>query len=201
MHSDLTARASVATPARPWVHHAGFDEKLLEDAGPRRTALVCLSAGGTLPLAGDTGSVDVLVLDGDLAGHRTGMFLHDAPRALTSVQGCMVFVKQRPVIAGARRALDIAGVVFEPPGSPLRRAPLHADAGGGQVVLLRFAPGCHVPAHDHVDGEEFFVLEGELRDEHGTYGPHTWVRQPHASVHTVDSPRGALLLTFAHHLR
>jgi anti-sigma factor ChrR (cupin superfamily) len=97
--------------------------------------------------------------------------------------------------------MHIGGVVFEPADTPgLWRAPLHGDEHG-DVVLLRFDAGATIGPHVHEDGEELFILKGELRDELGTYSKGCWLRQPPASVHAVESPQGCVTLTFAHHLR
>lgn len=52
--------------------------------------------------------------------------------------------------------------------------------------LVRYAPNSTFPHHEHLGGEEFFVLEGEFGDEHGTYPAGTYVRNP---VGTSHAPR------------
>lgn len=207
MHADLDRRAVVTTGALPWTARDGFAEKLLEEStvrGWRRTAVVKLAAGGQF-LTSPSGSLDLLVLSGELRIDRTrlgrGMFLHEpAGRTLSTITGCTVFVKQRPASRLTRRMLDTAGVVFEPGmASGLTRAPLHSDLDG-DVVLLRFSPGTATGHHEHERGEEFFVLEGGVQDELGSYMLHDWVRQPSDSTHSVTSPHGCLFFTFAHHL-
>ena len=207
MHADLDRRAAVATGTLPWTVCAGGEEKLLEESdthGCRRTSIVRLTAGGQLAMSAG-GSLDLLVLEGEVRADRTklgrGMFLHEpAGRMLSTTLGCTLFVKQRPASRPSRRMLDTSGVVFEPGMSPgLTRAPLHADLDG-DVVLLRFAPGTTTGHHHHDRGEEFFVLDGSVQDEYGTYGLHAWVRQPADSAHSVTSLEGCVFFTFAHHL-
>ncbi len=209
MNADLSQRASVATSTVPWSSRGGIEEKLLEDSslqGLRRTAVLRIPPGGQLPVIGTTGSIDLLVLEGELRDprfvYRAGMFLHEpaGARAFHTTTGCLVLLKQRPARRVTRRSLDISGVAFEVGQSPgLWNAPLH-EGLDGKVVLLRFDPGTVVGTHRHDDGEEFFVLRGEVRDDHGTYRLHDWVRQPPASVHSIESPGGCLFFTFAHHL-
>ena len=52
--------------------------------------------------------------------------------------------------------------------------------------LVRYAPNSTFSRHTHGGGEEFFVLEGEFGDEHGSYPVGTYVRNP---IGTAHSPR------------
>ena len=49
--------------------------------------------------------------------------------------------------------------------------------------VVRYDAGSAFHAHPHPDGEEIFVLSGELQDEYGVYPPGTWIRNPHNSEH------------------
>jgi hypothetical protein len=202
VNADLHERAVVDAAAMPWTPRAGADEKLLEDAGPRRTAIVRLPANGVWSCR----ARDLLVLDGELRErgrrHLAGTYVHDTAdvRELASDTGCTLFVKSRPASRPSRRVVDARGLAFEPGIAPgLWEAPLLQDLDG-VVGMLRFDPGTAVPLHRHDDGEEFFVLDGEVCDEFGTYAKHCWVRQPPGSSHAVTSPRGCVFFTFAHHL-
>ena len=65
------------------------------------------------------------------------------------------------------------------------------DRLGGEVAratsLVRYAPDSSFSAHTHGGGEEFIVLDGVFRDEHGDYPPGTYVRNPPTSSHTPGS--------------
>lgn len=52
------------------------------------------------------------------------------------------------------------------------------------------AAGCRFPGHTHDLGEKFLVLEGVFSDEHGEYGPGTYVRNPPGSPHAPWSDAG-----------
>jgi hypothetical protein len=43
------------------------------------------------------------------------------------------------------------------------------------------------------EGEEIFVIRGELADEHGTYPSHTWLLLPPGTSHCPRSASGCLL--------
>ncbi|MHC5069256.1 MAG: cupin domain-containing protein, partial [Planctomycetota bacterium] len=45
---------------------------------------------------------------------------------------------------------------------------LHSDRGTGHAaVLIKMAPGCSYPKHQHKGAEELFILQGGYRDELG----------------------------------
>jgi quercetin dioxygenase-like cupin family protein len=48
------------------------------------------------------------------------------------------------------------------PGLEIKLLLVDRDAGS-QSFLLRLAPGCHLPAHDHHSAEECLLLEGDMR--------------------------------------
>lgn len=211
LHAELAQRVAVDTAAMPWTAHDGIEEKLLEHApGPRgllRTALLRLPPAAHVPVPDVAGgSLDVFVLEGDLRDgalvHARGAYVHaPSDRGLVTDGGCTLFVKQRPAHRTARAVVDTRYIVFERSYTAgLWEAPLFSDPAG-RVVLLRFDPGAKVAHHHHRDGEEFFVLAGELRDDFGRYPAHAWTRQPPDSSHAVESVQGAMMLTFAHHLQ
>jgi len=71
------------------------------------------------------------------------------------------------------------------------------DRIGGEVArattIVRYAPDSSFSAHTHAGGEEFVVLEGVFRDEHGDYPAGTYVRNPPTSSHTPGSAPGCTI--------
>lgn len=71
------------------------------------------------------------------------------------------------------------------------------DRDGDEVAvatsLVRYAAGSRFDAHEHAMGEEYLVLEGEFADEHGRYGPGTYVRNPPGTRHTPFSDPGCVI--------
>ena len=82
------------------------------------------------------------------------------------------------------------------PVSGVQRRMLERD--GDEVAratsIVRFAPDSYFSAHSHGGGEEFFVLAGVFSDEHGDFGPGSYVRNPVGSSHTPYSEEGATIL-------
>ncbi len=71
------------------------------------------------------------------------------------------------------------------------------DRIGAEVAcatsIVRYAPGSALSPHAHDLGEEFLVLEGVFQDEHGDFGPGSYVRNPPGSRHTPASAPGCTI--------
>lgn len=78
----------------------------------------------------------------------------------------------------------------------IQRRLLERGEGQAPIVtnLVRYAPDTPYPQHDHGQDEEIFVLDGELSDEHGHYGPGSYILNPRGSAHTPYSRGGCTLL-------
>ena len=87
----------------------------------------------------------------------------------------------------------------EHPGYWLK--PLYEDAGKGErTLLMRADPGATSGAHAHEEFEQFFVLEGSIRDDHGVLQAGDFVCRAPGDMHAADSDSGALvLLVYSRH--
>jgi anti-sigma factor ChrR (cupin superfamily) len=79
------------------------------------------------------------------------------------------------------------------------------DRIGGEVAratsIVRYAPGSAFSAHSHALGEEFLVLEGVFQDEHGDFGPGSYVRNPPGIRHTPASAPGCTIFVKLRQMR
>jgi anti-sigma factor ChrR (cupin superfamily) len=78
------------------------------------------------------------------------------------------------------------------------------ERNGGEraraTSVVRYQPGACFLEHDHAGGEEFLVLDGELRDAHGLYPRRTYVRNPPGLRHApVAGPEGATIFVKVRH--
>jgi anti-sigma factor ChrR (cupin superfamily) len=74
---------------------------------------------------------------------------------------------------------------------------LHGDGvQGPAAALLRYQPGARVPMHIHQGYEHVLVLTGSQRDEHGRYGPGTWLVHAPGTRHSVVSDDGCVVAVF-----
>ena len=71
------------------------------------------------------------------------------------------------------------------------------DRDGAELAratsIVRYAPGARFREHEHGQGEEILVLDGEFRDEHGIYPAGTYLRNPWKTRHSPFSPLGCML--------
>lgn len=215
LHADLTQRVALDTEALAWVSSPenGVERRLLERDGDevaRATSIVRYAPGSRYGRHGHDGGEEILVLEGTLADelgtYPAGTYIRNPPgsaHAPYSETGCTLLVKLRhlPQSECTRLVTDIREGNWQGPPDGVRRHSLFADESGGRsVYVARFAPGGRVPHHTHDGGEELFVLEGDLHDEHGDYAAGSWIRQPHGSQHSPYSNGGALVLVRRGHL-
>lgn len=64
---------------------------------------------------------------------------------------------------------------------------------GRATTVVRYAPDSHFSPHVHGGGEEFVVLDGVFSDEHGDFGPGSYVRNPVGSEHRPHSDAGCTI--------
>jgi anti-sigma factor ChrR (cupin superfamily) len=78
------------------------------------------------------------------------------------------------------------------------------DREGGEVAratsIVRYAPGSQFSTHTHAFGEEIYVIEGDLSDEHGDYAAGTYIKNPPGSAHAPKTVAGCLLFVKLRHL-
>ena len=173
------------------------------ESGPV-TSLVHYAPGGAFPPHEHPEGEEILVLDGvfsdEHGDYPPGSYLlnpHGTRHAPRSDEGCTLFVRLRQLPGEQRRqvALNTREEVWRPGVMEgLSVKPLYSQAGFPEnMALVNWAPGTHFHRHVHPGGEEIYVLEGELADEHGTYPAGTWLRNPHMSEHTPWSEPGCLI--------
>jgi len=154
---------------------------------------------------------EILVLDGvfsdEHGDYPAGSYLLNPEgfeHAPFSKPGCVLFVKLRQYPGLDRRQVAIDTNSDEwLPGSEtgVSRKALYIEDGHPEwMSLVRFDPGAHVPDHDHPAGEEIFVINGDLTDDHGDYVTGSWIRYPHGSRHAVHSESGCTLYVKSGHL-
>ena len=81
------------------------------------------------------------------------------------------------------------------PSSTVWRKPLEREAAehGHTTSIVRFEAGSSFSRHTHPLGEEILVLDGVFSDEHGDYGPGSYLRNPPGSAHSPFSREGCTL--------
>ena len=211
VNADLLELVTVRADALPWAPTGtpGVTAKVLERiaSGPdaRETAILRLEPGAVLAPEVVQCRVDLFVLEGTLEvggeARSARYFARFAPGreiGLRSAGGAAVMIKKRAGAGGADIEIDTADranwAAWGGRGS--EKAQIYDPGELAEASWVGFMlPDLTIPEHAHSGGEEIFILEGELRDERGLYGPGTWVRFPVGVTHTPTSlSQGCLML-------
>ncbi len=217
LNADFAGRAFMDTNSMDWQASpsATVWRKRLDLVGGeagRVTSIVRYDAGSSFPVHDHPMGEEILVLDGvfsdEHGDYPAGSYLLN-PRGFRhapfSRQGCVIFVKLRQYAGDGREHVFIdtnkaeweAGKVEGVSAMPLYSHPDHPE----RMSLVRFTPGTKFPAHNHPGGEEIFVLDGGLEDEHGKCPAGTWSRAPVGSSHAPFSKEGCTLYVKSGHLK
>jgi anti-sigma factor ChrR (cupin superfamily) len=204
----------IDTHALPWSASpmAGVERRQLERDGgevARATSIVRYAPGSRFARHEHGGGEEILVLEGVFSDeHGTypaGTYLRNpagTSHAPFSDAGCLLLVKLRQMhpLDQTQLVLDTTAATWVPGLVPgLEVMPLHAF-GSENVALVRWAPGTIFQPHGHPGGEEIYVLEGQLEDEHGRYSAGTWLRNPPGSAHHPASRQGCTIWVKTGHL-
>jgi len=95
-----------------------------------------------------------------------------------------------------RVVLDTATMDWEPsPSTTVWRKRLDLIDGEHSRVtsIVRYDRKSSFPPHEHPEGEEILVLEGNFADEHGEYPAGTYLLNPPGSRHAPESRKGCVL--------
>ncbi len=98
--------------------------------------------------------------------------------------------------------LDPAGLAWRSTRySGIEWFPLFEAEGEGPretLALIRMAPGCGYPAHEHLGVEDVLILAGGYTDERGVHRAGDWVRYEAGSAHSPVATAGEPCLLWAH---
>ncbi len=209
---NLRAVADTANMKWETSEAGGVLRKRLEriDAKPEPvTTIVRYQANSAFPAHQHIKGEEIFVLEGtfsDNHGHyEAGSYLRNpagTSHSPFSQDGCTIFVKLqqfqendlKQVYIQTYQQQWLPGMV---PGVSIM--PLH-EHGNEQVSLVRWGANTIFETHQHIGGEEIYVLDGSFKDELGSYAKGTWLRSPPNSLHTPYTQEGCLLFVKTGHL-
>jgi anti-sigma factor ChrR (cupin superfamily) len=211
INSDYNQVVVINTTLLPWqlTDAVGVSQRILEQTDTRSTSIYKLEAGGQIPLPLDKLGSEIIVLEGELHNdadsYSTGTYIKLPPgtaQHFSSVQGCILFVKQGYIEIEDREQVTIdtqneswrQGLVEGLSVMPL------SEYKGEHTALVRWQPGTVFNSHRHWGGEEIYVLEGVFEDQFGRYPLGSWLRNPHLSQHAPFSKEGCIILVKVGHL-
>jgi len=214
VNADLSQRAVARTEEMEWVASplAGVERRMLDRDGgevARATSLVRFAPGSYFDAHDHGAGEEFLVLEGTFSDEHgdfgPGSYVRNPPGSSHtpfSKDGCVILVKLRQMDDDDQETvrLDTSSAEWVASDNPgLERIPLF-ECGTERVTLVRAKAGCRVEMHGHPAGEEIFMLDGTLEDEHGRYEKGDWVRMPAGSTHAPWTDTGALIWVKSGHL-
>ena len=214
LNTDITRRVVIATEETPWTDSPlpGVRRRMLERDGDevaRATSIVCYAPGSRFAEHSHGLGEEFLVLEGvfsdEHGDYPAGTYVRNPPGSRhrpRSRGGCTLFVKLRQMEAEDRGfvRIDTASAPWSPASERgLLVMPLH-HAERESVSLMKLEPGTRLEPHDHPEGEEIWVLEGVIEDDHGVYPKGTWLRSPPGSAHAPRTRAGCTFYVKTGHL-
>ena len=214
LNADHSQRVVMETANMEWEtsEAGGVLRKRLEriDAKPEPvTTVVRYQADSTFPAHQHVKGEEIFVLEGTFSDNRghyeAGSYLRNpagTSHSPYSKDGCTIFVKLQQFQASDSQQLKIQTKQRQwLPGlvSGLSVMPLH-EYVNEHVALVKWEANTIFQPHQHIGGEEIYVLEGTFEDEFGSYPKGTWLRSPPNSYHTPFTKEGCVIYVKTGHL-
>lgn len=213
LNMDFEQRVVIDTNAVDWVQSpmpGVWRKRLAREEAERghATSIVKYDAGASFSQHDHPLGEEILVLEGvfsDESGdYPAGTYFRNPEgfiHAPFSEKGCVILVKLHQFKPGDTRhaCIDTNAEPWQPGNGNLKVMPLH-NFESESVALVMWPAGERFQPHKHMGGEEIYVIDGELLDEHGRYPAGTWIRSPHMSQHNPYVERDTLIWVKVGHL-
>ena len=214
LNADHSQRVVIETSDMQWETSEadGVLRKRLEriNAKPEPvTTVVRYQENSAFPAHRHVKGEEIFVLQGtfsdDHGDYSEGSYLRNPPGSAHSPyskEGCTIFVKlqqfqesdTQQIYLQTNNQRWLPGLV---PG--LSVMPLHEHIHE-HVALVKWDANTMFQPHQHIGGEEIFVLQGTFEDEFGSYPQGTWLRNPPNSFHTPFTKEGCIIYVKTGHL-
>jgi anti-sigma factor ChrR (cupin superfamily) len=213
INMDLSQRVVINTNDQGWLQSPmqGVWRKPLAREDIERghaTSIVRYDAGAKFSEHNHPLGEEILVLKGtfsDQTGdYSAGTYFRNPEgfiHAPFSQQGCVLLVKLHQFQSEDCNhvTIDTYNAEWLPGNGNLQVMPLHSF-GNEQVALVKWPAGERFQPHTHHGGEEIYVINGEFKDELGSYPAGTWIRSPHLSSHNPFVEQNTLIWVKIGHL-
>ena len=213
LNINLDKRVCIDTNAIEWLGSPADGvlrkplEKEFAEHG-RTTSIVQFMPGASFPEHNHPLGEEIFVLEGVFSDERgdypAGTYIRNPPgskHSPFSKEGCTLFVKldQFDPMDAEPVLIDTKAEQMRPGIGNLKVLSLHAIGTEGSALVF-WPAGEKFQAHRHWGGEEILVLDGELKDEHGSYPKGCWLRSPHLSEHFPYVEQDTLIYVKTGHL-
>lgn len=214
LNADFSKRVVIRPEEYQWRPSPanGVERMMLDRIGDevaRATTIVRFAPNSQFDAHTHGGGEEFLVLQGvfsdEHADYPVGSYVRNpigtSHRPHIGPEGATILVKlcQFDATDTEQKAISTRDAEFEEVAPGLSQLLVH-DVPGERVRIVRFAPGTRLDPHRHRGGEEVYVIEGRLQDEHGSYPAGSWIRSPDGTGHAPFSEDGCLLYIKTGHL-
>jgi anti-sigma factor ChrR (cupin superfamily) len=217
VNADFSRRVVIATDEMPWVPspQAGVERRLLDRIGgevARATSLVRYAPASAFPAHDHALGEEFFVLSGvfsdEHGDYPAGTYVRNPPQSRhtpRTAPGCTILVKLRQMALSEQNRIVIDSTTAgweQADKAGFKTLPLYlAPDAREKVTLEQLEAGTNHGEVDCPDGEEIFILSGDLTDEYGTYRAGTWIRNPVGFRRSLGSRSGATYWVKRGHLR
>jgi anti-sigma factor ChrR (cupin superfamily) len=216
INADFSQRVVIAAYEMPWSPspQPGVERRPLDRVGgevARATTIVRYAPESSFSAHEHALGEEFLVLDGvfsdEHGDYPKGTYVRNPPGSRHTPRtgpGCIIFVKLRQMSPDEtqRIVIDTNRTAWRAGRSEGHaRMELFSASDGEEVTLERIGAGGKLAPRENAAGEEILVVEGNLRDETGTYAAGTWIRNPPFYRQGMGSTHGALCWVKRGHLR
>lgn len=213
LNMDFEQRIVINTNELDWVKSpmpGVWRKRLAREEAERghATSIVRYDAGASFSQHDHPLGEEILVLEGvfsdDSGDYPAGTYFRNPEgfiHAPFSKEGCVILVKLHQFAQGDTQhvCIDTHAGQWQSGNGGLQVMSLH-NHEGESVALVKWPAGERFQPHRHFGGEEIYVIEGELIDEHGLYPAGSWIRSPHLSEHNPYVERETLIWVKTGHL-
>jgi anti-sigma factor ChrR (cupin superfamily) len=214
INADYTKRVVETPSTAQWRPSPapGVERRMLDRVGEEvavATSVVRYAAGSRFPVHVHEKGEEFLVLEGvfcdDSGDFGAGSYVRNPPgtsHAPWTNEGTTILVKLRQfdMTDLAEVAIDTSAVQWSKgPVSGAEVVQLH-EFDTERVAMLRLDGAVVMPSRDIPQGEEIYVVSGQIRDADGDYGPDTWIRNPPGTAAAFTATRPSVLWLKSGHL-
>jgi anti-sigma factor ChrR (cupin superfamily) len=213
LNMNFEQRVVIDTTAVDWVESPKpgvWRKRLAREEAERghATSIVRYDPGAKFSQHDHPLGEEILVLQGvfsdDTGDYPAGTYFRNPEgfiHAPFSKEGCVILVKLHQFSVGdtSHVCIDTNTAAWQPGNGMLQVMPLHSY-GSESVALVKWPAGERFQPHEHMGGEEIYVIAGEFIDEYGRYQAGTWIRSPHMSQHNPHVEQDTLIWVKVGHL-
>lgn len=214
INADYTQRVVETTATAQWRPSPipGIERRMLDRVGDEvavATSVVRYAPGSRFPVHVHEKGEEFLVLAGvfsdDEGDYAAGTYVRNPPgtsHAPWTNEGTTILVKLRQFDAADLQqfSIDTSGADWKDGSSPGSSSLQLHSFETENVQMMRLDAGSAVAQRHVAQGEEIYVVSGQIRDADGIYDTDTWIRNPPGTAAAFEAVQASELWIKTGHL-